>query len=466
MNIRLQLPTSSLPNDTNHRFNTMDAQLTMTNIVYMEGFGQIEHCAPKTLQNQTFEFRLPLDQPWRSCGIRRELDHELNEQRFSQRVIIKQNLDKNSDKRRVDALQVRCVGPLQSSPNEHNFNGPNSNNSLYPRSVRSPVESGRKLNHKRSVRINGGGSGWDELPPNFRESNEELLDYSGNVTANGPRPEVRIAVRQSGQQVDAGEAKTKEQLGWQAPVQVQPGTPLELSIYLHGDSSDVYGLLCSQLKVADRLQGPAQEEPMLYDGCSIDPYIFGNFETRDHGKSIFARFRAFKFPDSNYVLFVSRVNVCINQCQPVLCTGASSGFAYGRKRRKRHSDQTTEQLLLNSTAATGIIADRKPINGQSDNQTFLQFPISKPAFEVEMSAVIRVVSARNSAALIQADFNRNGRRLLRISSGQTNSLHRIMHQMPLKSGATFWSGIHSLMIVTRITVLLSIVHWLPNFLQV
>lgn len=51
--------------------------------------------------------------------------------------------------------------------------------------------------------------------------------------------------------------------------------------------------------------------------CSIDPYIFGNFETSDGGDSLSAKFRAFKFPESNYVLFTGTVNVCLKECKGV-----------------------------------------------------------------------------------------------------------------------------------------------------
>src|SRR5207245_1625523 len=54
-----------------------------------------------------------------------------------------------------------------------------------------------------------------------------------------------------------------------------------------------------------------------FDSCSIDPYIFGNFETLDGGDSLSAKFRAFKFPESNYVLFVGTVNVCLKECKGV-----------------------------------------------------------------------------------------------------------------------------------------------------
>lgn len=110
-------------------------------------------------------------------------------------------------------------------------------------------------------------------------------------------------------------------------------------IYLDDESKAVYGLLASFLKVTDSTQaqlratsGPTKEEAIVLNGCSIDPYIFGNFETPDGGDSVSAKFRAFKFPESNYVMFVGTVNVCLDQCIGVPCGGDI--VAFGRRRRR------------------------------------------------------------------------------------------------------------------------------------
>ncbi|XP_026686970.1 uncharacterized protein LOC113471767 [Diaphorina citri] len=54
---------------------------------------------------------------------------------------------------------------------------------------------------------------------------------------------------------------------------------------------------------------------LLYQiSCSVDPFLFENFNTLD-GDSLKAKFRAFKFPDSNYVQFKGTVNVCLDKCR-------------------------------------------------------------------------------------------------------------------------------------------------------
>lgn len=127
---------------------------------------------------------------------------------------------------------------------------------------------------------------------------------------------------------------------------VAPGTPLEMIIYLDEESAAVYGLLASFLKVTDSTQAqlrapvtssPPKEEVIVLNGCSIDPYIFGNFETTDGGDSVAAKFRAFKFPESNYVMFVGTVNVCLGECSGVPCGGETVAFGRRRRRRRRRS---------------------------------------------------------------------------------------------------------------------------------
>lgn len=50
--------------------------------------------------------------------------------------------------------------------------------------------------------------------------------------------------------------------------------------------------------------------------CSVDPYLFENFETVN-GHFLSAKFRAFKFPESSYVQFHGTVTVCVGKCRGV-----------------------------------------------------------------------------------------------------------------------------------------------------
>lgn len=164
----------------------------------------------------------------------------------------------------------------------------------------------------------------DELPADFYEMPPEQLDLGMNATGRAPVPILNVAVLQDGQMIDSA-------------INVHPGTPLEMVIYLDDKAAKVYGLLASYLKVQDDTFRQ-REEVIISNGCSIDTYIFGNFEHNPEDQSLRAKFRAFKFPDSNFVRFVGTVNVCIKQCAKVNCNGL---------RRKRASHHQHQQQSIN-----------------------------------------------------------------------------------------------------------------------
>nr|ATU83043.1 secreted hypothetical protein [Pristhesancus plagipennis] len=151
------------------------------------------------------------------------------------------------------------------------------------------------------------------LPAGFQEPID--LDITQSFTEVAPQPKLQVGVRQAGKLV-SGE------------LNVNPGTPLEMEIYLDKVSAPVYGLLVSYMQVSDTKN---QEETIIFNGCSVDPYLFENFNTVD-GDFLKAKFRAFKFPDSTYVQFKGTVNVCLDKCRGVECSNGQMG--YGRKKRE------------------------------------------------------------------------------------------------------------------------------------
>lgn len=197
------------------------------------------------------------------------------------------NQDKQSSRANVTAIsnvQERSVSSSSSSPqNATNINS----GSLMPSGRLEFIE--------------------DELPADFYEMPPEQLDLGMNATGRAPVPILNVAVLQNGQMIDSA-------------INVHPGTPLEMVIFLDDKSAKVYGLLASYLKVQDDTFRQ-REEVIILNGCSIDTYIFGNFELNPEDQSLRAKFRAFKFPDSNFVRFVGTVNVCIKQCAKVNCGG-------------------------------------------------------------------------------------------------------------------------------------------------
>jgi hypothetical protein len=113
----------------------------------------------------------------------------------------------------------------------------------------------------------------------------------------------------------------------------------------------------------------SQTEPILVNGCSVDPYLFENFVSVD-GDFLKAKFRAFKFPDSNYVLFKGTVNVCLDSCKGVQCSNGQLGFG----RRRRDVDSVS--------------------------------PASNKVYEVSMSTVIKLECTENDCLEIKTTRNK------------------------------------------------------------
>ncbi|KAL1512687.1 hypothetical protein ABEB36_002240 [Hypothenemus hampei] len=150
------------------------------------------------------------------------------------------------------------------------------------------------------------------FPPGFEEPID--LETTTSLIGMAPQPNITVGVRQAGRLV-TGE------------LNVSPGTPLQMEISLDPASTSIYGLLVTHMQVSDT---KSQEETIIYNGCSADPYLFENFNTID-GDNLVAKFRAFKFPESTYVQFKGTVNVCLDKCKGVECSDGSIG--YGRRKR-------------------------------------------------------------------------------------------------------------------------------------
>jgi len=168
---------------------------------------------------------------------------------------------------------------------------------------------------------------------NFHE--EADLEITGEVTGEAPVPVLNVGVRQDGTLVDD-------------ELNVKPGTPLNMEVYLDSISADVYGLMVTGMEVTDTGN---QREPILVNGCSVDPYLFENFVTSD-GDYLRAKFRAFKFPESSFVLFKGTVNVCVSTCSPVRCSNGQLG--YGRRRREVSSQDGDPNKVYEISMSTII----------------------------------------------------------------------------------------------------------------
>merc|ERR1712223_284177 len=160
--------------------------------------------------------------------------------------------------------------------------------------------------------------------PNFREVDYDI-EITDEIVGRAPIPELIVGVKQDGTLID-------EELT------VKPGTPLNMEIYLDNLSADIYGLMVSGLDVTDPIQN---QESLIVNGCTVDPVLFENFLTED-GDLLRAKFQAFKFPETNFVLFKGIVNVCLDRCNGVQCSNGQVGF--GKRRKKRNLDDSSSEI--------------------------------------------------------------------------------------------------------------------------
>lgn len=91
--------------------------------------------------------------------------------------------------------------------------------------------------------------------------------------------------------------------------------------------------------------------------CSVDPYLFENFNTVD-GDFLNAKFRAFKFPDSTYVQFKGTVNVCVDKCKGIQCSNGQIG--YGRRKREIASQSPDPNKVYEISMTTFIRVQNDP----------------------------------------------------------------------------------------------------------
>ncbi|XP_050295566.1 uncharacterized protein LOC126735579 [Anthonomus grandis grandis] len=172
------------------------------------------------------------------------------------------------------------------------------------------------------------------FPAGFEEPID--LETTTSLIGMAPQPNITVGVRQAGKLV-TGE------------LNVSPGTPLQMEISLDPVSTSIYGLLVTHMQVSDT---KSQEETIIYNGCSADPYLFENFNTVD-GDNLVAKFRAFKFPESTYVQFKGTVNVCLDKCKGVECSDGSIG--YGRRRKRAISSLPPDPNKIFEITITSFI---------------------------------------------------------------------------------------------------------------
>ncbi|XP_008211108.1 uncharacterized protein LOC100121010 isoform X2 [Nasonia vitripennis] len=269
---------------------TMEVDIVRTTpqaLIYLQQLKNYpdEACKPK-LGNGIATFRLSLlEKDMSRCGVMRITNKLTGQKMYYHRIIVEEPSDNS---KHTFAVKCSITEVIVHEPKLSN----NNNHTAVRRSV---------------------------LPEDFEaDANTPVL---GMLTGNASEPKLLWNVRQ-------GNRIVKDEL------HVKPGTPLQMEIYLSEEAAKVYGLLVTHMQVTDT---KTQEETIIYNGCSVDPYLFENFETVN-GHFLSAKFRAFKFPESSYVQFHGTVTVCVGKCRGIECSNGKIG--YGRKRRSAEKPES------------------------------------------------------------------------------------------------------------------------------
>ncbi|XP_057380487.1 uncharacterized protein LOC130702890 [Daphnia carinata] len=301
--------------------------------VYLEGmkeYGKDIGCQPM-MEGNTASFRLSIAQFYR-CGMTKVVDHTNGHRVYYHRIVVE------SESQEKESILVKC-GWMPHHPERH-----------------------------RAKRQG------DQLSPDFQEDEEYDITV---IEGRAPEPILGIAVRQNGQLVGSD-------------LNVQPGTLLQMEVYLDPNSTSTYGLRVSYMDVTDRR---TKEETIILNGCSVDPYLFENFNTVD-GDTLTARFRAFKFPETNFVLFRGTIDVCLDRCSGVECS--NDQLAFGRKRRA--ASQTTGAAKLDRTDRVFEVSMTTLV--KFDAETALQKDVLESSQAKGVDTVEQPIQAQQSQSLL------------------------------------------------------------------
>ncbi|KAK7597713.1 hypothetical protein V9T40_009938 [Parthenolecanium corni] len=268
----------------------VQSNVYLDNLKYYPEIG----CHPTYAEQNKAVFNLSLTK-FSSCGITRIINQLTGIHSYYHRIIVEGTNDLDNR----EYINVKC---LSTSSQRHNIT-------------------------RREV-----------LPAGFVE--QEDIELTTTIENNAPEPMLKVAVKQGNSLVD-GE------------LNVKPGTPLTMEIYLDKESAPIYGLLVSFMRVSDT---KSQEETIIFNGCAVDPYLFENFNT-ENGDLLSAKFRAFKFPETTYVQFTGTVNICLDKCKGIECSNGQTG--YGRRKREISGIPHDPKKVFEVTLTTYLKVDYK-----------------------------------------------------------------------------------------------------------
>ncbi|XP_016989480.1 uncharacterized protein LOC108051771 [Drosophila rhopaloa] len=265
--------------------------------IYLEGLKGYpdERCQPQ-IDGSLAVFRLSLSDFY-ECGVTRMVNQLTGKKVYYHKIIIESASSK-------EIVSVKCITSVS----------PAFNAMMNATTGSSSTSSGIRGLVKRDV-----------LPAGFQEP--EDLEITTSLTKRAPEPRLQIGVSQDGQKF------TRD-------LTVKSGTPLTMEINLDEDSAPVYGVGVNYLDVTDT---HTSSETLIFKGCTVDPYLFENFNTIG-GDVLSAKFKAFKFPDSSYVQFRATVNVCLDKCLGTQCSNNQVGF--GRRKREISAANKVYEISL------------------------------------------------------------------------------------------------------------------------
>ncbi|XP_037891473.1 uncharacterized protein LOC119638643 [Glossina fuscipes] len=314
MRVEIGLPEINEHETSNSSTNTASNSQNFTEEpqIYLEGLKGYpdERCHPEINASLAI-FRLSLSDFY-ECGVTRMVNQLTGKKVYYHKIIIESQNGK-------EIVSVKCIttGPVYNLMMNKTSREP-------PRFILQQQQ--QQQQQPSSLQQHHDITRRDVLPAGFQEPDD--LEITTSLTERAPEPRLAIGVSQNGKRVTGD-------------LTVTPGTPLTMEINLDRDSAPVYGLGVNYLEVTDtRLLS----ETIIFKGCTVDPYLFENFNTID-GDTLSAKFKAFKFPDSSYVQFRATVNVCLDKCLGTQCSNGQIG--YGRRKREVSDTKLTPLMDTN-----------------------------------------------------------------------------------------------------------------------
>ncbi|XP_066595926.1 uncharacterized protein [Prorops nasuta] len=113
-----------------------------------------------------------------------------------------------------------------------------------------------------------------------------------------------------------------------------------------------YDIMAGHL-VASSETGDASYLLLNEVGCPTDASTFPQLsKDPTDNRSLISEFSAFKFPNSQRVLFRVIVTLCLDECTPTICRGGVVSYGRRRRRRRRRSSEAAEAHEITTTVRT------------------------------------------------------------------------------------------------------------------